>query len=283
MIGVISKESEKEIVKEFFELFKVPWEFYTEDRYYSVVISTIEAVREVDATFAVLYNSKRIKFDIDNGINITTLPGSNVQLKYKGCQVPIYGNISGLDTSINAVTKLDASTGQVVGIEINKDDGKIIRIGFDLFQEINFLLTAGQSVSFSHIPTLDMHISILREWILESGLPLVEIPPVPAGYNFSCCLTHDIDFAGIRMHKLDHTVMGFLYRASVGSLLHALKGEISWTKLEENWKAIVLLPFVYAGLVKDFWMQFNNYTRVEEDFPSTFFIIPFKNHAGISD
>ena len=283
MIGVISKESEKETVREFFELFKVPWEFYTEDRYYSVVISTLEALRGVDSTFVVIYNSKKIKFDIENGVNITSLPESSVQLKYRGYQFPIYGNISSFDTSINTVTRLEASTGQVVGIEINKDDGKIIRIGFDLFQEINFLLTSGQSVNFAHIPTLDMHISILREWILEFGLPLVEIPPIPAGYNFSCCLTHDIDFAGIRMHKFDLTILGFLYRASFDSLLHALKGKISWTKLYENWKAVLLLPSVYAGLAKDFWMQFNSYTEVEENFPSTFFIIPFKNHAGISN
>ncbi|MGO9138295.1 MAG: hypothetical protein ACLQBC_11580 [Syntrophales bacterium] len=283
MIGVISKESEKEIVREFFELFKVPWEFYDEDRHYSVVISTLESLKAADATLVVLYNSEKIKFDIDNGININTLPKGNVQLAYGGHQFPIYGNISSLDTSIDTVTRLEASTGPVVGIEINKDDSKIIRIGFDLFQEINFLLTSGQSVSFSHIPTLDLHISMLREWILEFGLPLVEIPPVPAGYNFSCCLTHDIDFTGIRMHKFDHTLLGFLYRASFGSLLHALKGEISWSKLCENWKAVFLLPAVYTGLAKDFWMQFNSYTEVEEDFPSTFFIIPFKNHAGINN
>lgn len=282
MIGVISKESEKEIVEEFFELFKVPWEFYSEGRYYSVVISTLETLRGLDSTFVILYNSKKTKFDIENGVDIITIPKSNVLLKYREYKFPIYGDISRFNASINTVTKLEATTGQVVGIEIKKDDGRIIRIGFDLFQEINFLLTSGQPVSFSHIPTLDVHISILRKWILEFGLPLVEIPPIPAGYNFSCCLTHDIDFAGIRMHKFDHTVLGFLYRASFGSLLDALEGKISWVKLYENWKAVFLLPAVYAGLVKDFWMQFNSYTEIE-DFPSTFFIIPFKNHAGISN
>jgi hypothetical protein len=41
------------------------------------------------------------------------------------------------------------------------------------------------------------------------------------------------------------------------------------------------LPFVYLGLAKDFWRDFDDrYLELEKDLPSTFFVIPFKNYAG---
>ena len=281
MIGIASKEGEEEIVSEFFELFKTPWEFYKDDRQYSVVISTQVSTPRLDAKLVLIYNSEKIRFDIENGINVTVAPQNGALLKIKGMQVPIYGKTSTFDTSTNTITKFETTTGQVAGIEIRKADGRIIRLGFDLFQEIRFLLTCGQPVEFSRIPTLDWHISILREWILESGVPLIEIPPVPPGYRFACCLTHDIDFAGIRRHKFDHTILGFLYRALLGSLRNVITGKGSWTKLYRNWKAAFILPAVYMGIAEDFWMPYNRYREIEKDLHSTFFIIPFKNDLGL--
>ena len=281
MIGVASKEGEEEIVSEFFELFKTPWEFYKDDHQYSVVISTQESTPGLDAKLVLIYSSEKIRFDIENRINVTVAPQSGALLKIKGMQVPIYGKTSTFDTFANSVRNLETITGQVAGIEVSKADGKIIRLGFDLFQEIRFLLTCGQPVEFSRIPTLDWHISILREWILESGIPLIEIPPVPSGYHFACCLTHDIDFAGIRRHKFDHTILGFLYRALLGSLRNVMTGKGSWTKLYRNWKAAFILPAVYMGIAEDFWMPFNRYREIEKDLRSTFFIIPFKNDPGL--
>ena len=50
-----------------------------------------------------------------------------------------------------------------------------------------------------------------------------------------------------------------------------------------NWSAVLKLPFVYLGLAKDFWYEFTNgYRLLEQEFHSTFFIIPFKNRPGIS-
>jgi hypothetical protein len=237
----------------------------------------------LDAKLLILYNSKESGFDSDNGSKITSLQKGNGSLKYGERQVPIYGFISSFDRGSNIITRLETIAGEVIGIEISKDSRRVIRVGFDLFQEVNFLLTSGQPVRFSQIPSLDVHISILRDWILEFDLPLVEIPPIPAGYNFSCCLTHDIDFAGIRQHKFDHTMFGFLYRALFGSLRDVIKGRSAWDKFYENWKAVLSLPAVYAGFTEDFWMPFKHYSELEEGFRSTFFIIPFKNHAGIAD
>jgi hypothetical protein len=38
MIAVIADPREHVVVREFFELFKTPWEFYSEDRTYDVVL-----------------------------------------------------------------------------------------------------------------------------------------------------------------------------------------------------------------------------------------------------
>lgn len=281
MIGVASKESEEEIVHEFFELFKTPWEFYKDDRQYSVVISTQESAWRLDAKLVLIYNSEKIRFDLENRIDVTVASPSVALLNIKGMQIPIYGKTSTFDTFANSVKTLETIEGQIAGIEVGKADRRIIRLGFDLFQEIRFLLTCGQPVEFSRIPTLEWHISILREWILESGVPLVEIPPVPSGYHFACCLTHDIDFAGIRRHKFDHTILGFLYRALIGSLRNVMTGKGSWRKLYRNWKAAFILPAVHMGIAEDFWMPFDRYREIEKDLHSTFFIIPFKSEPGL--
>ena len=55
MIGVISKQKEHEVVEEFFQLFKTPWEFYNPDRlHYEVLIATDGNIPETDAPLMVL-------------------------------------------------------------------------------------------------------------------------------------------------------------------------------------------------------------------------------------
>ena len=99
------------------------------------------------------------------------------------------------------------------------------------------MLTKGQSVQEALTPALDLRIQKLRDAILKAGISLVEIPPTPAGHSFVVCLTHDIDFIGIRQHKFDHTMFGFLYRSTAGAVLDALRGKIGPGKLLRIWKA----------------------------------------------
>src|SRR6266478_6450447 len=130
------------------------------------------------------------------------------------------------------------------------------------------------------IPTLELHIALLRNLILECGLPMVEIPPVPDGYPFIACLTHDVDHPSIRRHKLDHTILGFLYRATVGSLISVLQGRQRVRSLLTNWWAALKLPLVQLGLARDFWSEFDRYPKLERGVPSSFFVIPFKDTPG---
>jgi hypothetical protein len=156
----------------------------------------------------------------------------------------------------------------------------VARIGYDLFQEIRVLLTDGQPPENAGIPTLELHIAVLRDLIVESEVPLIEIPPIPEGHTFIACLTHDVDHPSIRRHKWDHTIFGFLYRAVVGSVLGVLKGRVPVRHLFINWGAAAKLPFIYLGLAKDFWYEFDRYLAIERDVDSTFFVLPFKNKPG---
>ena len=156
----------------------------------------------------------------------------------------------------------------------------IIRVGFDLFEQVRLLLSQGQRLERAHIPTLDLHIATLRRWILEQGLPLVEIHPSPAAHDFAVCLTHDIDFVGIRRHLFDHTMWGFLYRATVGGLRDAVRRRLPIGRLLKMWRAAASLPFVYAGWLADFWEPFEWYLDVERGLPATYYLIPFKHRPG---
>jgi hypothetical protein len=136
-------------------------------------------------------------------------------------------------------------------------------------------------VAHAAVPTLEHHAAWLRGLILDHGLPLVEIPPRPAGHEFIACLTHDVDHAGIRNHKFDHTMFGFLYRATAGSLLDVCAGKRSVGQLGRNLLAALRLPLVHLGLARDFWFQFDQYTALEAGRPSTYYVIPKKGEAGV--
>ena len=89
-------------------------------------------------------------------------------------------------------------THEAAGLRIGDQGRLLYRFGFDLFREVEHLLCSGQPVNHASIPTLDIHIELLRDCILSAGVPLVEIPPFPPGHRFVGCLTHDVDFVGIR-------------------------------------------------------------------------------------
>jgi hypothetical protein len=158
---------------------------------------------------------------------------------------------------------------------------RVIRAGYNVFSEIAFLLSKGQPDRNALTPQLDIYIAALRDWILEARLPLVEIPPAPAGYEFIGCLTHDVDFLRITDHKFDGTILGFIGRASAGSVIGALAHSISWRQCIDNLKALALLPAVHAGVADDFWFRdFKRFMEIEQDMKATYFFIPFKNTPG---
>jgi peptidoglycan/xylan/chitin deacetylase (PgdA/CDA1 family) len=280
VIGVISRAGQTGIVEEFFELFKTPWELYRSGREYDIVIVSSNPVETIDAKLVIICGADSKDADLLHTLNPDRVRCGEY-LRARDTLVPLYGEVLSF-RDIDSVIKCICVTAdsEVVGLKIETGDRSVIRLGYDLFAEVGLLLSAGQPAKNAHIPTLDMHIDLLQQWILDCGIGFVEIPPSPAGYNFCISLTHDIDFVGIRNHKFDHTMFGFLHRATVGALSRFLRHRLSFAQLLECWRATSSLPLVFLGWMRDFWEPFAWYLEVEKGLPTTYFLIPFKGRAG---
>jgi hypothetical protein len=280
MIGVIANPDERSIVSEFFELFKTPWEFYRTDQHYDVLLSSGGAsFDQRSAKLTLLYSSGKLDSDAEEQVAVGSRKNSSV-LSYRRKQLPIYGGCITFAERGKAI--LVDEEHRPAAIDLNRTPNSVVkRIGYDLFLEVATLLTAGQPVAYAATPTLDLHIAILRDMIIASGITLVEVPPIPKGYRFIACLTHDVDHPSIGVHKWDHTMLGFLFRAVFGSLRKLIRGRIQTKDLIANWAAAIKLPFVYMGLAKDFWRGFEErYLELEKGLNTTFFLLPFKNYPG---
>jgi len=122
LIGVISKTSEEEIVREFFQLFKVPWEFYSSNRSYDVVLSTRNEIPELTPRLLVIYSSETGSFDSQKGIGL----GSRYRdliLERDDLEFPIYGNILTFDRLCESLIRVRGMSG-AAAIEIEDSGGK---------------------------------------------------------------------------------------------------------------------------------------------------------------
>lgn len=281
MIGVIAPEREMGAVREFFELFKTPWEKWNSEKSYEVVLCTTgESPWNIRADLIVVYSGTRLAWDPES-IGKELPARSTKILCYEDREIPVYGSCITFPDGDSSLLIEKISGYPTVLRRQRGEQEKILRVGYDLFEEVRFLLTCGQPVEQAGIPALELHIEFLRAQLQAAGIAFVEIPPVPKGYRFIVCLTHDVDHPFIRKHKWDHTAVGFLYRAVIGSLRSYLAGSIPIQDLLTNWAAAFRLPLVYLGLAKDFWKDFATcYRDLEKDLPSTYFIIPFRDIAG---
>jgi hypothetical protein len=279
VIGVLAKPDDYDIVREFFELFKTPWEFCRRGKRYQVVLQADGGLADRSADLVLLYGSEATSFDDE----CRRLPGAtprNTILSWGGQILPVYGKVVPFTADDGGRDVVLAETSEPAAWTKRSGAKTVVRIGYDLFSEIRHLLTAGQPPDYASIPTLERHIALLRSCIVGAGIPVVEIPPVPAGHRFIVCLTHDLDHPSLRFHRLDHTTLGFLYRALIGSVVKACRGRLSLSALRRNVSAAVALPFVHLGWAEDFWFAFDRYLQIEKGLASTFFVIPIKGHPG---
>jgi len=278
MIGVVANPSQYAVVKEFFELFKTPWEFYQPESQYDVLLCAWDGVvPKNDAKMLIIYASYRLPSEVENDIEYIPEDSLGRNLLYQESRIPIYGSYV---TFANGGSLLvDEESRSAIHLQ-QSGAGVLVRVGYDLFEEVRTLLTDGQPAANADSPTLELHVGLLRDLILDNGISLVEIPPVPAGYQFIACLTHDVDHPSLRMHKLDRTALGFLYRAFFGSLVRACQGRLSLRDLLRIWMAALKLPLVWFGFAKDPWSQFDDYPRLERGCASSFFVIPFRGDPG---
>ncbi len=280
MIGVLADPAEQNVVREFFELFKTPWEFYRRDRQYDVLLCAGDGQCDGTAKLVFFYAGRKTPFDDEQKIQTGRQRKHACVLSYQGNRIPIYGDtITFPENRGDLLTDEDSQ--ECAAFLDQSRDKVLVRIGYDLFSEVRTLLTVGQPSANANMPALELHIAFLRDLITGCGVPLVEIPPVPDGYQFVACLTHDVDHPSIRQHKWDYTMFGFLYRAVFSSLRKLIRGQMSVQDLLTNWAAALKLPFVHLGLAKDFWREFDDrYLELEKGLHSTFFVIPFRNYRG---
>ena len=267
-----------QVAEEFFELFKTPWEPYRRGLDYDAVIVTTEEYPEVSPRLLVIFGATWKTMDEAIGATMGARH-QHALVHYGETSFPILGELRTFSEESLGSCCLTAS-GEIAGLRTSSGGSTVMRIGYDLFDEVRLLLSVGQQEEHAHIPTLDLHIKMLREWIVGAGISLLEIPPSPAGYAFAVCLTHDIDFVGIRNHRFDHSMWGFLYRATFGAIRNFARGRLTLMHLLENWLAALFLPFVHAGWAKDFWEPFEWYLKAEKDLAATYFLIPFKHRSG---
>jgi hypothetical protein len=275
MIGVIANPEDHAVAQEFFELFKTPWEFYRGDGQYEVLLCSGNHTFQANGAKLVLIYSGQ-KAQLEGSTTQAEGPG-NIFL-YKGIRLAIYAESATAGRG-NDILKVEESQ-KTAGHAEQPGSTVHVRVGYDLFPEIRTLLTKGQPAANASLPTLDLHIAILRDLIVTNGVPLVEVPPVPEGHKFIACLTHDVDHPTIRPHKFDHTMFGFLYRAVFGSLMDVMRGRMGLRNLLTNWAAALKLPLVHLGLARDSWYEFDRYLQLEKGFQSSFFVIPFKGRPG---
>jgi hypothetical protein len=280
MIGLIAHENDLEIAAEFFELFKTPWEKAVPEKKYRVVLSADGGKAVSEAELLLAYGAREADFDRKAGVSVKRVAGP-ADVEWDGWTVPIYGALATFDGLEEPASGGPTFQGRSLEYRRqNGGNGAVWRIGYDLFGEIRHLLTEGQPASRALVPTLELHIALLRRMLSDAGIPFVEIPPRPEGYDFICCLTHDVDFFGLRRQGIGRTTAGFLYRATLGSLPGLVSGRRTWRQAVRSWKAALQWPFVLLGLTPDIWQPFDDYRSVESHRRPTFFLVPRKGYAG---
>src|SRR6185437_14449079 len=276
MIGIITNSEDRDTVREFFELFKTAWEFYRSGEEYDAVICCGVNPPSVRANLVIVYSADEVNFDRQHQLHVRRLNSGNAT-SYRGWFLPVYAGLASIE---NGHDPIQRRTRFSLAREVEIGNQFFVRVGYDLLSEVRYLLRDGQPVQFANVPSIEIHITILRDLLIEYQIAFDEVPPVPAGYNFIVCLTHDVDHFAIRNHKCDHTILGFLYRAILGSLVELWQRRKSLRQVARNWLAVLSLPLVYLGIVPDLWSTLERY--LELDPASTFFIIPKKNEAGLT-
>jgi peptidoglycan/xylan/chitin deacetylase (PgdA/CDA1 family) len=279
MIGVSVDDSVKDAASEFFELFKTPWEWLVPGKRYPAVVIADGRTEPRNVKLAFIYGPAEHPIDRQTKVTLERTDGA-VVAQSRDWKLPIYGPSATFRGAVRGAV-LSTIDGP---IDYTATFGDVVvrRVGYDVFREVAQLLSTGQPPSNAWSPTLELHIALLRRALQDVAIPYVEVPPRPNGNSFFCCLTHDIDFFGLRRHGADRTLAGFLYRATARTIGDLLWGRCSAKEFMRNWLAVASLPLVMAGLREDPWNPFRDYAAADEGRKSTFFLVPFKNHPGVA-
>ncbi len=268
MIGVHTTAFLRPFAEEFFELFKTPWEFYSAGRRYEVLICCGIEPENYSAQLLLIYSGT----GTDENGDVLRRAAATTFFVYHEDRIPIYTNhiTPGCSVNLEIEHSGPAAGGSAMGV---------VRLRYNLFLEVAFLLRVGQPVAAATTPALELHISLLRDLVIQHTEYLIEVPARPVGHTMIACLTHDVDHPSIRKSRWQ-TLVGFLYRATLGSIVDVLRSRKSIAQLMTNWRAALSFPLTYAGFGKDTWDTFGNYSQIEKTRASTYFFIPTKGYGG---
>src|SRR4029453_15169555 len=139
MIGVVTNGAERSAVIEFFELFKTPWEFWRPGTRYDVLLCSNSMVPENDARLLLLYGSEQQAFERSGGIRTHSVRGLDF-VSFRGERIPIYGNCLLFDHQAKKFL-LQNKKNAAAAISTTSGAQAVVRVGFDLFEEVHQLLT----------------------------------------------------------------------------------------------------------------------------------------------
>src|SRR5262249_31313573 len=94
MIGVACAATDLAIAREFFELFKTPWEVAVPGRHYGVLVSADEHIHAFDADLALVYGATELPMDREAQAIVTTIGGPAEIQCCDGHTLPLYGSVA---------------------------------------------------------------------------------------------------------------------------------------------------------------------------------------------
>jgi hypothetical protein len=265
VLGVLVPPRYRAVAAEMFELFKTSWEPVRDDVEYEVILGHSESVRGTGRRLTIVTGGPG---EIDTSWAVPPAP----------LRPPARIDALGIDVDLQHPWLPVGAQGEAF---VWRGPGRL-RLGYDLFAEIEALLTTGQPSATALNATTGRHLEIVRQGMLAAGIPIVEVDAAPAGAAITVALTHDVDFARLRNHVFDRTAAGFLYRATVATLIDFLRGRATLRTVGRNLAAAVKLPLVYLDWARDPWSCFARYAALEQRWRSTFFIIPQRDDPGRS-
>ena len=131
MIGVAAHEADWEVVREFFQLFKTPWEPYQEKSRYDVIIASRDDFRVEDARaeLIVAFGSRGMDLDRDAEVSCAD-PMCDPLLAFRDSELPIYGNCVSLEgRGVDLIADASGTSRGAAGQLCRVGQSVVVRVG----------------------------------------------------------------------------------------------------------------------------------------------------------
>jgi len=268
MVHVVCAKGDVFLVAELFRLLGASWSRASGGKKARITVSFGESDLIRKGIPKVQYDRYRSSFStMDSVMSEVTV----IRLRFGSTIIPIYCGVR----KINGSGKVLATTenGFVVARFVKEGSLLSVIFGYDILAELQFLLTIGQPIEYAAIPTLDLHINLLK---LALSHISKDISNIKSGTPQKLLvLTHDVDIPFLRPHLFDTVFAGILARG-----ISNLPGKTNLARLRRK---TLLLSIEHAvGLTPDPLQGLANCLSIEETLKvkSTFFLVSRLGTAG---